>query len=233
MFSPPPQGASQLFSKYQTKSISPPRSTYPRTPSVQPPLPQWYPWAFSSHIIITSYSNSSRINIKFKISNLIKAVKLMKEFKFNNSSMWRQIWHIPIKITWCKVNNQWEATKLHICLKVLPTFIPSSIFSIIWVPLVSQTQLSSNSICNMTSINKLSNIAKSWGSERLFTLKEVSPNSSTSSNFISRIRSKTTLHRTSSTSSITTSNLDYSNKGIRLSLPPAAAIRYNIKYWLQ
>jgi hypothetical protein len=161
----------------------------------------------------------------------------MKEFKFNISSMWRQIWHIPIRITWCKVNNKWEATKLHICLWVLPTFIHRSITSISWVPLVSQTQLSSNSICNMTSINKLSNIAKSWGSERLFTLKEVSPSSSncSSSSFTSRIRSKTTLHRTSSTSSCISSNLDYSIKGIRLSLPPppAAAIRYNYRYWLQ
>ena len=150
--------------------------------------------------------------------------------------MWRQIWHIPIRITWCKVNNQWEETKHHICPKVLPTFIPSSIFSILWVPHVSQTQLSISSICNLTSINKLSNIAKSWGSERLFTLMEVSPNSSSSSSFTSIIRSKTTLRRISSTtSSITTSNLDYSIKGIRLYLAPpaAAAIRYNNKYWLQ
>ena len=160
--------------------------------------------------------------------------------------MWRETWHNIITITWCKVSSRWEATKLHICLRVLPTFILRTITSISCLPLLSQTQSSSSS-SNSTSkrsINKLSNKVKLCGNDRLFSLMEVSPNSSSSSSFTSRTRSNTTLPRassinssssnSSSTSSNSNSNKDYSNQGIRLSpRPQPAAIRYSINYWLQ
>ena len=246
MSSPLPLVASPRATKYRTKSISPLKSSFPRTLLAQQGLPQWTPKTTISLII--RCRSSSRFNIKFKISNLIKAAKLMKEFKFNNSRMWRETWHNIITITWCKVSNRWEATKLHICHRVIPTFILSTITSISCHPLVSQTQLSSSSSSNSSSkrsISKLSNIVKSWGRDRLFTPMEVSPNSnssSSSSSFTSKTRSNTTLRRTSSissssstTSSNSSCNKDYSIKGIRLSpRPPAPApIRYSFKYWLQ
>ena len=246
MSNPLPLVASPRATKYRTKSISPLKISFPRTRLAQQGLPQWPPKTIRSLIIIRCHS-SSRFNIKFKISNLIKAAKLMKEFKFNNSRMWRETWHNIIIITWCKVNNRWEATKLHICHRVLPTFILRSITSISCLPLVSQTQSSSRS-SSKRSINKLSNIVKSCGSDRLFSIMEDSRNSnsisSNSSSFTSRTRFNTTLPRassissscsnSSSTSSNSNSNKDYSNQGIRLSpRPQPAAIRYSIKYWLQ
>lgn len=249
MSSPLPLVASPRATKYRSKSISPLKISFPRTRLAQQGPPQWPPKTIRSLIIIRCHS-SSRFNIKFKISNLIKAAKLMKEFKFNNSRMWRETWHNIITITWCKVSSRWEATKLHICLRVLPTFILRTITSISCLPLLSQTQLSSSSSNSSSkrSINKLSNIVKSWGKDRLISLMEVSPNSSSnsssSSSFTSRTRSNTTLRRasfinssssnSSSTSSNSNSNKDYSNQGIRLSpRPQPAAIRYSIKYWLQ